>query len=280
VSRSIYTAGLVLIYATGIGAGIAEHLASKGCSIALGYTSPTSEEKARTLSSRLSDDYNVSVSPIQADLGTPEGGSQLVSKAKEYFSKNGKFQIDIIVNNAGVGFFAPVEKVTIEDFHTIYNTNVLGPLLLVQAAFPYLPTDRSGRIVNISSIAANMAMRNQSLYAGSKGALDSMTRTWASELAERTTVNSINPGPVVTDMYNSAGKGYLDALRPWVQHTPLSAVTEERDGMEAVDRLPLTGGRAATIEEIAKIVGMICSDESGWCTGSIINANGGMIPSL
>jgi len=271
---------LVLIPAIGIGAGIAEHLASKGCSVALGYTSPSSEEKARTLSSRLSDDYNVSVIPIQADLGTPEGGSQLVSNAKECFSKNGKFQIDIIVNNAGMATFAPVEKVRIEDFHTIYNTNVLGPLLVVQAAFPYLPTDRSGRIVNISSIAANMATRNQSVYAGSKAALDSMTRTWACDLAERTTVNSINPGPVVTDMYNSAGQDYLDQLRPWVQNTPLSAVTEERDGKEAVERLPLTGGRAATIEEIAKIVGMICSEESGWCTGSMINANGGMIPSL
>jgi 3-oxoacyl-[acyl-carrier protein] reductase len=246
----------------------------------LGYTSPSSKEKARTLATRLSDDYSVSVIPIQADLGTPEGGSQLVSKAKESFSKNGKFQIDIIVNNAGVAAFAPVEKVRIEDFHHVYNTNVLGPLLLVQAAFPYLPTDRSGRIVNISSTAANMAMCVQSVYAGSKAALNSMTRTWACDLAERTTVNSVNPGPVVTDMYNSATEDYLNQLRPWVQITPLSAVTEERDGKEAVERLPLTGGRAATVEEIAKIVGMICSEESAWCTGSMINANGGMIPSL
>jgi NAD(P)-dependent dehydrogenase (short-subunit alcohol dehydrogenase family) len=81
-------------------------------------------------------------------------------------------------------------------------------------------------------------------------------------------------------MYDHAPEGLSAQLRPWQQTTPLAAVTEEKDGKDAVERVSVAGGRAATVEEIAKIVGMGCSEESGWCTGSTISANGGMIFSL
>lgn len=77
--------------------------------------------------------------------------------------------------------------------------NVLGPLLLVQAALSYLPNDRSGRIVNLSSVSSSLGFANQTVYGGTKSALEAMTRTWSRELAERCTVNSVNPGPVATE---------------------------------------------------------------------------------
>jgi NAD(P)-dependent dehydrogenase (short-subunit alcohol dehydrogenase family) len=113
-------------------------------------------------------------------------------------------QIDIIINNAGVSVNRPIEEVDAKDFAFQYNINVRGPLLLMKAAVPYLPTDRSGRIINVSSVSSSLGLINQSVYGGTKAALESMTRTWARELAERATVNAVNPGPVATEMVSQA----------------------------------------------------------------------------
>lgn len=83
-------------------------------------------------------------------------------------------------------------------FKEHYDINVLGPLLLVKAAIPYLPHDGSGRIVSLSSVSSTLGLPGQSIYGGTKSALEAMTRTWARELAERCTANCVNPGPVVT----------------------------------------------------------------------------------
>jgi NAD(P)-dependent dehydrogenase (short-subunit alcohol dehydrogenase family) len=112
----------------------------------------------------------------------------------------GNFQIDIIVHNAGVSINLPIEECDAKDFAFQYNVNVRGPLLLMKEALPYLPHDRSGRIVNISSVSASLGFIGQSVYGGTKAALEAMTRTWARELAERATVNAVNPGPVATEM--------------------------------------------------------------------------------
>ena len=88
----------------------------------------------------------------------------------------------------------------IDEFDRQYRVNVRGPLLLLQAALPFLPGDRSGRIINVSSVAATLGFHAMSVYGGTKAALDAMTRTWSRELAERATVNSVNPGPVDTRM--------------------------------------------------------------------------------
>ena len=130
---------------------------------------------------------------VCADLGTVAGPRSLVAAA-------GGRQIDIIVNNAGVAAGQDLASITIENFEWQYNINVRGPLLLVQAALPFLPTDRSGRIVNVSSMSSAMGLAGQSIYGGTKAALEAMTRTWARELSERATVNTINPGPVDTRM--------------------------------------------------------------------------------
>jgi len=185
----------------GIGAAIAQNLASKGAKIILNYASPSSTQLCKDLASGLQEKYGVEHLIVQADMGSLTGPSDIIKTAA---AKIPNLRLDIIVNNAGILSIAKVANVTAEDFERVYSVNVRGPLLLMKAALPYLPNDRSGRIINVSSISATMGGGSQSVYGGSKAALDAMTRTWSRELAEHATVNSINPGPVSTDMLKGA----------------------------------------------------------------------------
>ncbi len=143
---------------------------------------------------------------VQADLGTVDGPRSLIETVKgsnAFLKSDGSFQIDILVNNAGVAINRALPTITVEQFDLSYRVNVLGPLLLTQAAEPYLPRDRSGRIINLSSVSSSTGFVEQSVYGGTKAALEAMTRTWARELSERCTVNAINPGPVLTEMVSN-----------------------------------------------------------------------------
>ncbi|POS82190.1 hypothetical protein EPUL_006850, partial [Erysiphe pulchra] len=186
-------------------------------------------------------------------------------------------KLDIIVNNAGIISIAEIADITAEDFERVYSVNVRGPLLLMKAALPYLPNDRSGRIVNVSSVSATGGGSGQSVYGGTKAALDAMTRTWSRELAEHATVNSINPGPVATDMMKFALKDQFPSdTKSLKMMTPLGTVREGIDNEDMIKYAKVFGARPAYVEEIAGIVGMIVNSESGWCTGQVICANGGL----
>ncbi|KAF8474812.1 hypothetical protein BDZ91DRAFT_650341 [Kalaharituber pfeilii] len=267
----------------GIGAAIAENLASKGCDLIVNYTTPSSVDQTTTLSSNLQEVYGITAIPFQADIGSPTGPSEIIGFAVAKFSmthrdpETGKLRIDIIINNAGVSYNQYIADCTIESFYKQYNINVLGPLLLVQAALPYLPNDRSGRIVNLSSVSSSQGFKAQSVYGGTKAALEAMTRTWARELAERATVNAVNPGPVDTDMYGTTTPEFKEKLRPFIEHTPLAAMDVTKMNEEEKKIYKVEGGRMATAKEIAGVVGMLCSAEGGWCTGSVVCANGGMV---
>lgn len=261
----------------GIGAAIAENLASKGASLILNYTSDSSRTSTSELSSRLTADYDVPCFVVQADLGSLGGPAQLIKEAKSTSElSGGKFQLDIIVNNAGVAVNDKLPDIKIEDFDFGYQVNVRGPLLLMQAAQPYLPTDRSGRIVNISSISSSAGFLGQSIYGGTKAALEAMTRTWARELAENCTVNAVNPGPVKTSMWFGNSDEFMTDIKPFIQSTPLLKVRPEIDDQDLVDGAEKAGGRPAYPTEIAGVVGMLCSPDSAWVTGQVVSANGGM----
>ncbi|KAL8785555.1 MAG: hypothetical protein Q9213_003303 [Squamulea squamosa] len=261
----------------GIGAAIATNLASKGAHLVLNYTSDSSAQKCEDLSSSLQAEHNVRVLPVQADLGDPNGPAHLIATAKNNFAhpKSGKFLIDIVINNAGVADNQLLHEITTDVFHKQYNINVLGPILLLQAALPYLPNDRSGRIVNLSSVSSSLGFSAQTVYGGTKAALEHMTRTWARELAERATVNAVNPGPVATDMYSSTSPEFQQQMKPFIQNAPLMREREGIDPKEFVDNAEKAGGRPGYDHEIAGVVAMLCSEDAGWCTGSVICANGG-----
>ena len=211
-------------------------------------------------------------------MGDPNGPSHLINIAKNNFShiKTGKFQIDIIINNAGIAMEAALEDITPEDFTKIYTVNVLGPILVLKAALPYLPHDRSGRIINISSVSSSLGFIDQTLYGGTKSALEAMTRTWSRELAERATVNAVNPGPVATDMWWETSKKFQQNVKPFIQSAPLMKAREGIDDEKYIQAVEKAGGRPGYDHEIAGVVAMLCSEDGGWCTGSVVCANGGL----
>ena len=211
-------------------------------------------------------------------MGNPNGPLHLINTAKNHFShpRSGKFQIDIVINNAGVSTGNLVGEITAQDFNSQYSVNVLGPILLLQAALPYLPTDRSGRIVNISSVSSSLGFIGQTVYGGTKAALEAMTRTWARELSERATVNAVNPGPVATEMYGSTSEDFQRRMKPFIQNAPLQKGRPGIDDEQYLKDEERAGGRPGYDHEIAGVVAMLCSEDSAWCTGSVLCANGGM----
>ncbi|KAK6535249.1 hypothetical protein TWF694_001716 [Orbilia ellipsospora] len=254
----------------GIGAAISEKLASYGANLVLNYTSESSSQKTADLAKQLLDKYGTQSIIVRADMSDPRVGEAIIQTIKnsELYSQSTKpLVIDIIINNAGISKNTKTEDITPELFKEHYDINVLGPLMLVQAAIPYLPHDGSGRIVSISSVSATLGLPGQAVYGGTKAALEAMTRTWSRELAERCTATCVNPGPVVTDMYGGTTEEFKEVMRPFIEHAPLMNTGGAK-------------GRGATSEEIAGCVGMLCLPESSWCTGSVVSCNGGMLMGL
>lgn len=272
----------------GIGEAIARNLAKKGCSLLLNYTSESSRTKTEELASSFTESFGVHCTTVRADLTDAQAASEIIIDASKKHFGDKPLRIDILINNAGVSQdrkLADSAKgpIDAEYFHWHYNINVLAPLLLTQACIPYLPNDRSGRIVNISSVSSSLGFEGQSVYGGTKAALEAMTRTWARELADRATVNAVNPGPVIGDMYFLTGEQFWKDIQGWQDNTPLSKVAPDASDLEGLDaekiRLiqeKMGGRRPAFTSEIAGVVAMLCTEDAAWCTGSVVNANGGM----
>ncbi|KAI0896166.1 3-oxoacyl-acyl-carrier-protein reductase [Annulohypoxylon nitens] len=263
--------------ARGIGAAIVRNLATKGCNVVVNYATKSSDEVASRIRTELETDHSVKSIAIRADISRREECVKMVEAVKAHFGnpETGKLQIDILIHNAGIVRLGPFQEVIEEDFERIYAVNVLGPILLTTACMPYLPTDRSGRIIMLSSINPKIGTLHTTLYSGTKAAMEAMARVWSRELAERATVNSINPGAVMTDMYLSSSDETKRSISAFNALTPLSPVRPS-DTPEVREIGEKFGGRAAYDHEIAGIVGILCSPESGWCTGSLISANGGL----
>ncbi|APA08915.1 hypothetical protein SS1G_02741 [Sclerotinia sclerotiorum 1980 UF-70] len=279
IEPRVYEGKLAIITgsARSIGAGIARKLASKGCNIIINYATTASDTAAATLKAELESTHSIRATTVRADISTSSGCEQIIAAAKENFTNpiTGALQIDILVHNAAVLYVGPLESVIEKEFHHIYAVNVLGPTLLTAACKPFLPTDRSGRIVMMSSINPKIGTPNTTLYSGTKAAMEAMTRVWARELAENATVNAINPGPVMTDMYLSAPEEVKQGLALWNPLTPLAPV-RETDSPEVKELGERLGGRAAYDHEIAGMIAMICDPDSSWMTGSLLSANGGL----
>ncbi|KAL2817795.1 hypothetical protein BJX63DRAFT_92576 [Aspergillus granulosus] len=282
--------GIVTGGSRGIGEAIAKNLASKGCSLLLNFTSESSRARTEALCATLSSTHSIRCVSVQADLSTPEEAvKQIMDAAATHFPNT---TIDILINNAGVSAdrtLNDTEKGPIDTpyFNWHYSINVLAPLLLTQAVAPHLPTNRSGRIVNISSVSSSLGFIGQTVYGGTKAALEAMTRTWARELADRATVNAVNPGPVTGDMYFKTGEGFWNQIQGFQDNTPLSKLADSEkedpnlsigltDEQKGLIREKMGGRRPAFTEEVAGVVGMLCTADGGWCTGSVVCANGGM----
>ncbi|KAK0383613.1 hypothetical protein NLU13_9524 [Sarocladium strictum] len=289
--------GVVTGGSRGIGAAVAVRLAAKGCNLLLVYTSDSSRQPAEALCKEFESKHNVKTSLVQADLSDPTNTTpKIVDAAKSFYQSWGpsgtELKVDILINCAGVSSnqflnderLGPIDE---KEFYRVYNVNVLAPLLLTQALQQYLPHDRSGRIVNVSSVSSSIGYHGQTVYASSKAALEAMTRTWSRELNARATVNSVNPGPAWGDMYAEAGETFWKINQPYVDAAPLAeyngeeAVLKEvgegdRERFDSLVREKMGGRRPGFTKEIAGTIEMLCTEEAGWTTGSVVCANGGM----
>ncbi|UQC83907.1 uncharacterized protein CLUP02_09403 [Colletotrichum lupini] len=184
--------------------------------VAFNYVSPSSEAAALKLVEEVKG-FGVRVTCIRADMASPEAPSLILKAALREFQTD---KVDILVNNAGVGGNAPLEEVTIEDYDRLMAVNVRAVIFMTQSVLPHI--NRGGRIVNLSSISARGGYPTQSVYAASKAAVEGLTRVWATELGHKygVTVNSVNPGPVDTDMYRAAGPVHLARMEEQNKKVP------------------------------------------------------------
>jgi 3-oxoacyl-[acyl-carrier protein] reductase len=232
----------------GIGAGIAKALGAAGAAVVVNYAS--SKAGADRVVDEIIGNGGKAVA-LQGDVAKAADVKRLFAATKEVFGA-----LDVLVNNAGVFKFEPVENITEDEFHRQYNTNVLGPLLAAQEALKYFSAN-GGNIINISSVVSASPMAGAVLYSSTKGALDNLTAGLALELAPRNIrVNAINPGYTVTEGASDTG------------------IFEGESGAELIAKTPL--GRIGQPADIAAAVVFLASAESAWITGETIRVAGGV----
>ena len=230
----------------GIGAGIAKLFAEQGASVVVNYSS--SRDAANALVAEIEGSGGKAVA-IQADFSKTADIQRLFKEAKEAFGA-----LDIVVNNAGVYAFAPLEAATEQEFHREFTTNVLGVITSTQEAAKHFGPN-GGSIINISSIASVGFMPNSVVYAATKSAVDSITRVTSVELApKKIRVNSIAPGATLTEGIAALG---------WPEEAVKAVVAS----------IPF--GRPGQPEDIARVALFLASDDSAWVTGERITASGG-----
>jgi len=233
----------------GIGAAIARSLADAGARVVIHGNRNT--EAALALQSEIRQ-RGGTAEVVKEDLGSPGAGARVVRAGAEMFGG-----LDILVNNAGIFGDRGLETIAEEQIDLIFAVNVRA-VLSASSEFARMHPEKTegGRIVNITSIAARVSSGGSSLYAASKAAVESLTRSHATELGPRgITVNTIAPGTTQTDMFES---GFPPAMR------------------EAIARGTALQ-RLGQPEDIAPVVAFLCSDAAGWITGQVIGVDGGML---
>ena len=231
-----------------IGAGIAIALAAEGASVVVNYAS--SKEGADRVVKEITAKGGKAIA-VQADLSKPADVTRLFAETKKAYGK-----LNILVNNAGIYQFAPLESVTEKLFHDHFNLNVLGLLLATQEAVKLIGPE-GGSIINIGSGVSTINPPNSSVYTATKAAVDSITGVLAKELGPRKIrVNSINPGMIETEGTQSGGFTESD-FRKWVE-----------------SQSPL--GRIGQSDDIAPTAVYLASSDSKYLTGETIRVTGGI----
>jgi 3-oxoacyl-[acyl-carrier protein] reductase len=231
----------------GIGAAIAKALGAEGASVVVNYVS--SKSGADHVVEAINSNGGKAIA-VRADVSKAGDAKALIDDALKAFGR-----LDILVNNSGVYEFAPLEAITEESFHRQFNTNVLGLLLVTQAAAKHLP--EGGSVINVGSAVSRTTPPNSAVYTATKGAVDAITGVLSRELGPRKIrVNSINPGMVDTEGARSAGFVGSDFEKTIAAQAPF--------------------GRMGQPDEIADIALFLASKESRWLTGETLIASGGM----
>jgi len=231
----------------GIGAAIAAHLAAEGAAVVVNYAS--SKAGAERVVAAITGRGGKAVA-VQADVARKADIQRLFAETRAAFGR-----LDVLVNNAGVYEFAPLEDVTAEQFHRLFDLNVLGLLLATQEAVRHFGPE-GGSVINISSVVATATPPNASVYSATKAAVDAVTRSLAKELGpKKVRVNAINPGMVETEGTHAQGIPSSDLRKQVEAQTPL--------------------GRIGQPDDIGPAAAFLASTDSGWITGETIHIAGG-----
>lgn len=229
----------------GIGRAIALHLASQGAII---VASARNLSALETLVAEIQGQGGKALA-VPGDVGRSTDVEALFATATETFGR-----VDILINNAGITRDGLLMRMKDEDWDAVMDTNLKGAFYCCRAAAKIMSKQRSGRIINISSVVGEMGNAGQVNYAASKAGLIGMTKSIARELARRNvTVNAIAPGFIVTDM--------TDALSDQV-----------KEGLQ--NQIPLA--RLGEAQDIAHAVAFLASGQAGYITGQVLGVNGGM----
>ncbi|WP_315793158.1 SDR family oxidoreductase [Paenibacillus sp. BIC5C1] len=230
----------------GIGRAIAEQLAEMGADVVINYAS--SPDKAEQVAD-IARQKGVRAITVQADLARKGDVERLFSETINQLGK-----IDILINNAGIMKTTPLADVTEEEFDQQFAINVKGTFFACQQALKHM--EDQGRIVNFSTSVTGQMFPGYSVYAGTKGAVEQITRQLAKEFGSRQiTINAVAPGPVNTELF-SVGK-----------------TEQQLDGIRKMNAF----GRLGEPEDIANVISFLVSEESQWVTGQTLRANGGFI---
>jgi 3-oxoacyl-[acyl-carrier protein] reductase len=237
----------------GIGRAIAQRLGRDGALVAVHYGSTASG--ARETVKAITDAGGRAFS-VQArlDSSVDELDKMFAVLDKLLIEQTGEARFDILVNNAGVDRTGYIEEITPELFEEVFNTNVRGPFFLTQRALTRIRD--GGRIINLSSTLVRVVRPIKIVYTMTKGAIEKETMILAQQLGPRgITVNSVAPGPVVTDMIAPMMRDKPDAIKEIAGYTAL--------------------GRIGETQDIADVVAWLASDDARWITGNHIDASGG-----
>ena len=235
----------------GIGAGIARLAGARGYDVCVNYTAAA--ERAEAVAEEIRGHGRRAIA-VQADVSKPDDVERLFAETDGQLGP-----VDALVNNAGISVEVPVADHEVDTIRRIIDTNLLGPMLTTRQAIRRMSTARGGKggvIVNISSISgAYGGLPGDTVYAGTKGGLDSFTLGVAKEIApEGIRVCCIRPGLIKTDIWD-AGMGQDEVIELGKRAVPL--------------------GRVGEVDDIAKATLWMCSDEAAYVTGAILNVSGG-----
>lgn len=231
----------------GIGASIAKHLAAEGAAVVVNYSS--SKEGADRVVAEIAKQGGKAIA-VKANMSKKAEIEQLFAETKKAFGT-----LDVLVNNAGIYDFVPLEAITEEHFHKIFDLNVLGLFLATQEGVK-LFGEKGGSIINISSVVSSKGVPGASVYSATKGAVDALTKSLAVELGpKKIRVNSVNPGMVETEGVHAAGFAESDFRKQIEAQTPV--------------------GRIGQPQDIATVVTFLASADAAWVSGESWFVSGG-----
>ena len=231
----------------GIGASIASSLAKAGAKVGVNYH--TSREAAAKVAEKIAQSGGEALL-VQGDVADEASAEAVVKQVMERWGK-----IDILVNNAGINRDRLLLRMSLEDWDQVLNVNLRGAFLCTKYVMPYLIKQRSGRVVNISSVVGVSGNPGQANYAAAKAGLIGFTKAVAREVASRNvTINAVAPGFISTGMVEE-----------------LSEETHQK----ILSRIPM--GRFGTAEDVGEAVLFLCGEGAAYITGQVLTIDGGLI---